>query len=103
MMWLSSMIVRRTWCMSFFLGRKTSSFSGPHFPSVFPSSRWKGQDGDLAPERFNPDRWLAPDVIKGGAGSWIPFGGGPRMCLGLPLATAEVKVIVVIVTINFIS
>ena len=54
--------------------------------------RWKGKTDDMAPERFCPERWLQPEVIEGGAGSWIPFGGGPRMCIGLPLAMTEVKV-----------
>jgi hypothetical protein len=31
-------------------------------------------------------------VIESGSGHWIPFGGGARMCLGLPLAMAEAKV-----------
>lgn len=41
------------------------------------------------PDRFDPDRWLpdpASEVVKG---SMIPFGGGPRRCIGDNFATAE--------------
>ena len=37
-----------------------------------------------------PRRWLSEEGQK--TGSWLPFGGGPRMCLGYLLATAEIKV-----------
>lgn len=30
------------------------------------------------PEKFNPDRWLHPEV----PGSWVPFGDGARGCAG---------------------
>ncbi|EMC92773.1 hypothetical protein BAUCODRAFT_151181 [Baudoinia panamericana UAMH 10762] len=46
-------------------------------PSIF------GQDS----ESFNPDRWLDPDLRP----SWgfLPFGGGPRVCLGQQYALTE--------------
>lgn len=41
--------------------------------------RWAGETGDLAPGRFNPDRWLAPAAAVGPANDWqMPFGHGPR-------------------------
>ncbi len=36
------------------------------------------------------ERWLSEEGRK--AGSWIPFGSGPRMCLGYVFAMQEIKV-----------
>lgn len=52
--------------------------------------RWEGETGDLALRRFCPERWLTEAGAR--TGMWMPFGGGPRMCLGYLLATAEIKV-----------
>ncbi len=52
--------------------------------------RWEGETGDLALPHFCPERWLSEAGTRTGA--WMPFGGGPRMCLGYLLATAEIKV-----------
>ena len=43
------------------------------------------------PERFLPDRWLGDNSRKVGQYHWMPFGLGPRACLGTRLATLEVK------------
>jgi cytochrome P450 len=52
--------------------------------------RWAGAAGDLDPNTFNPDRMLTKEGAKPG---WsIPFGHGPRFCVGYTLAMAEVKV-----------
>ena len=40
------------------------------------------------PDRFLPDRWLD---LKPPSYSYIPFGGGPRLCLGSLLATTVLK------------
>ncbi len=42
------------------------------------------------PARFDPDRWL--DEAKRPPHSYIPFGGGPRICLGANFAQAEMRV-----------
>ena len=39
-----------------------------------------------APEQFNPDRW---DTIKPGPFEYVPFGGGPRVCIGQEKALRE--------------
>lgn len=41
------------------------------------------------PDRFIPQRW---ETIKPTAYEYIPFGAGPRMCLGMSFAQMEVKV-----------
>lgn len=54
-----------------------------------------------APERFDPSRF-APD--RSGARprhAYFPFGGGPRLCLGMHLALLEMVVIVARVLKNF--
>lgn len=45
------------------------------------------------PERFHPSRFADPDSIT--KGTYLPFGDGPRICIGLRLAKMEVKVGVV--------
>ncbi|CAL8471479.1 g11021 [Coccomyxa elongata] len=56
--------------------------------------RWEGETGDLALPHFCPERWLSEAGTRTGA--WMPFGGGPRMCLGYLLATAEIKVLLAV-------
>lgn len=38
------------------------------------------------PERFQPERWL---TLSPSAYEYLPFGAGPRMCIGAPLALRE--------------
>jgi cytochrome P450 len=42
------------------------------------------------PDRFRPERFLDR---KFGAHEWFPFGGGNRVCLGMPFALYEMKVV----------
>ncbi len=46
--------------------------------------------GDLYPDpdRFRPERFLDQEP---GTYTWIPFGGGPRHCIGRSFAMAEIK------------
>ncbi len=53
---------------------------------------WSTGEADLYPEpdRFRPERFLER---KFGPHEWFPFGGGNRVCLGMPFALYEMKVL----------
>jgi cytochrome P450 len=42
------------------------------------------------PDQFRPDRF---QERKFGPHEWFPFGGGNRVCLGMPFALYEMKVL----------
>jgi cytochrome P450 len=50
------------------------------------------------PERFLPDRWL---TLRPSPYAYLPFGAGPRHCLGGPLALVVMKLIVPMVWRRF--
>ncbi len=58
------------------------SIAGAHWlPDVFPD-----------PERFDPDRFAPPrEEDKRTPYALIPFGGGPRICIGVNFAQVEIK------------
>lgn len=41
----------------------------------------------VSPERFDPGRFIGPE--KPDRYSFLPFGAGPRVCIGAQLATSE--------------
>ncbi|MBX3436695.1 MAG: cytochrome P450 [Planctomycetaceae bacterium] len=55
-----------------------SQFITHHLPELYPQ-----------PESFLPDRWR---TLNPAPYAYLPFGGGPRMCLGGPLATLQFKI-----------
>ncbi|WIA32262.1 hypothetical protein OEZ86_003108 [Tetradesmus obliquus] len=54
-------------------------------------ARWAGQTGQEDPASFHPERMLTEEGRQPGA--QMPFGSGPRFCLGERLAMAEMKVV----------
>ncbi len=72
---------------------------GYRFPAntVALLSQWVTQNlpdiwGD--PENFRPERWDPVSVQKVPQGAYFPFGGGPRICIGMPFAEMETKLLV---------
>jgi len=68
---------------------------GREYPAgvvLCPCSYLVHRRGDLYPEpdQFRPERFLQR---KFGAHEWFPFGGGNRVCLGMPFALYEMKVL----------
>jgi cytochrome P450 len=45
------------------------------------------------PEGFDPERWLKPDASRPKL-AYMPFGGGPRTCIGNAFAMMELQIIV---------
>ena len=81
-----------------FVVRKTVqpfSAGGREYPAgvvLCPCSYLVHRRWDLYPEpdRFQPERFLER---KFGPHEWFPFGGGNRVCLGMPFALYEMKVL----------
>jgi len=71
---------------------------GVHFPAdtLFVMSQWVMHRlpeiwGD--PEVFRPERWDPANGQKLPQGAYFPFGLGPRICIGMPFAQLEAKLI----------
>ena len=47
-----------------------------------------------APEAFRPERWLDGLADRLPAGSYFPFGDGPRRCIGQGFATLEAAIVI---------
>ncbi|DBB10930.1 hypothetical protein WJX82_007943 [Trebouxia sp. C0006] len=57
--------------------------------------RWaEGASPEMLPSKFNPNRWLSEEGRR--QGSWIPFGSGPRMCVGYVFALQEMKIMLAV-------
>ncbi len=54
-----------------------------------------------APEEFRPERWAEEKMQHLPKFAYFPFGGGPRLCIGAPLAMVEAMLIVATVAQRF--
>ena len=43
------------------------------------------------PEQFRPDRWIDPSLRR--TAGYLPFGGGPRVCIGNGFAWMEMTLV----------
>lgn len=71
---------------------------GYSFPagSIFMLSQWvmhRHPDLWSDPEAFHPERWNPANEQKAQPWSYFPFGGGPRICIGMPFAQLEAKLL----------
>ncbi|CAK5083332.1 unnamed protein product [Meloidogyne enterolobii] len=46
-------------------------------------------------EEFKPERWLLNENINTPTEYYYPFGGGPRICIGMKLGMMEIKMVLV--------
>jgi cytochrome P450 len=49
------------------------------------------------PERFDPERFAPAAVARRHRFAYLPFGGGPRICIGSSFAIAEAQVIIAVI------
>lgn len=62
---------------------------------VHHDARWYPEPETFQPERFMPN---APDIPRG---AYLPFGAGPRVCIGQHLATIEMALVAVFLIRQF--
>jgi len=53
------------------------------------------------PHEFRPERWLRGDGAQKHSFAWLPFGFGPRMCLGRRVAELEMHILLARISQNF--
>ena len=64
-----------------------SQYVTHHLPEIYPS-----------PRKFNPDRWL---TLTPPPYAYIPFGGGPRLCIGYSFSMTLLRITLAIVLQRF--
>ncbi|MEU3462924.1 cytochrome P450 [Streptomyces sp. NPDC006733] len=93
--WLVSRVVTRdTHLAGYFLPAGISVLCSPyvlhHRPDLYPD-----------PEDFDPDRWLPDHAATIPRGSHIPFGSGPRKCIGDKFALLEAPLMLATITLRW--
>jgi cytochrome P450 len=53
------------------------------------------------PLKFDPDRFLPARIAERPRFAFLPFGAGPRVCIGARLATLEVKLLLTLLLQRF--
>ncbi|XP_053208515.1 cytochrome P450 4c3-like, partial [Panonychus citri] len=53
------------------------------------------------PEKFNPDRWSSENIQSIPTNCYLPFGIGPRTCIGYRLALIEMKIVITLIVKQF--
>ena len=53
----------------------------------------RNPDNWACPHQFSPERFTDPDSAKQARQAWIPFGQGPRVCIGAAFAQQEAAVV----------
>jgi hypothetical protein len=54
------------------------------------------------PDVFRPERWDPVHGQKVPSGAYFPFGGGPRMCIGMPFAQLEARLVMATILSRFV-
>jgi cytochrome P450 len=47
------------------------------------------------PEVIRPERWFSDNITKEQRNAWMPFSGGPRICIGMNMSLLEQKIFLV--------
>jgi len=68
---------------------------------IAPWSMHRHQKMWVNPDRFDPDRFLPEREAEMTPGAYIPFGAGPRICVGAAFATIETALILASLVRNF--